>query len=245
MASGGNPCSNRLLRICDVAQEPLKTLASIDGYAKVPLVSIDVAVVPLSTLVPQISDLVRDAKNKYSQQTPPEGLTVDEAVSITLYTMEADIRSKSLYAVLNQVLRSENRGEQLSAWYLYLRLFFSALCRLPSTRQFLFRGVKMDLHASYPENNTLTWWAFSSCTLKVDALQAFLEPTGARTMFVIECYSGKDIRRFSKFPEEEILILPETQFKVVGVLNNGNGLHTVQLKEKTRSPHITTPAPSK
>ncbi|CAF1981369.1 unnamed protein product [Rotaria magnacalcarata] len=51
-------------------------------------------------------------------------------------------------------------------------------------------------------------------------------------MFAIECNSGKDIRKHSYFEsEDEILHLVATQFKVIGCLDAGNGLHTIQLQE--------------
>ncbi|CAF1517439.1 unnamed protein product [Adineta ricciae] len=47
-----------------------------------------------------------------------------------------------------------------------------------------------------------------------------LGKTNTRTMFAIECQSGKDIRHHSFFPsEDEILLLPATQFGVTGCLD--------------------------
>ncbi|CAF1263887.1 unnamed protein product, partial [Adineta ricciae] len=53
----------------------------------------------------------------------------------------------------------------------------------------------------------------------------------ARTIFNIECESARDIRKHSCFPsEDEILLLPATQFQVNGILNQGD-LHIIHLKE--------------
>ncbi|CAF1413450.1 unnamed protein product [Adineta ricciae] len=55
-------------------------------------------------------------------------------------------------------------------------------------------------------------------------------------MSAIECQSGKDIRHHSFFPsDDEILLLPATQFGVTGCLDQGF-LHMIQLEE-TRLPH--------
>jgi hypothetical protein len=180
------------------------------------------------------------------KKTPPEELTIDEAASITLYTMEWKIHENSLYQVLNEVLRSENRKE-LPPWFLYLKLFLTGLSRLQSTRQFLYRGVKSDLHKRYPKNKNVIWWGFSSCTLKIDVLKSepFLGTKGSRTLFNIECNSGKAIICFSEFPgEKEILLLPETQVETVGLLNQDNSLYIIQLKE-IRSPFSISPPSSK
>ena len=51
-------------------------------------------------------------------------------------------------------------------------------------------------------------------------------------MFAIECDAVKNIRKHSYFPDEdENLIRAGTQFKVLGVLDQGHGLHTIQLEE--------------
>ena len=51
-------------------------------------------------------------------------------------------------------------------------------------------------------------------------------------MFAIECDSGIDIRKHSYFKtEDEMLLLPARHFQVHGSLDQGGGLHVIQLKE--------------
>jgi hypothetical protein len=60
----------------------------------------------------------------------------------------------------------------------------------------------------------------------------FLGTTVSRTIFATECKSGKDIRNHSFYPtEDEILILPATEFKVLDFVDHGQGLHMIHLKE--------------
>ncbi|CAF1367369.1 unnamed protein product [Adineta steineri] len=61
--------------------------------------------------------------------------------------------------------------------------------------QTIYRGVEMDLSAQYPQGQIFTWWGFSSCTNSVQVLQSeqFLGKTGDRTLFSIDCESGKNI----------------------------------------------------
>lgn len=155
MATGGKTTTRHMMRLSDFAQEPLETLAPIGGYESMPIVTIEAAVVPLLTLVPDVKNYVKEAKYVYNQKKPPEGLTIDEAASIMLHTMEGSIYEKGLYKVLDTVLRSKNRTE-LPPCFLYLKLLFTALSRLQSIRRFLFRGVKSDLHAEYPKNKIIT-----------------------------------------------------------------------------------------
>jgi len=78
------------------------------------------------------------------------------------------------------------------------------------------------------------WWGFSSCTKSLDVLadERFLGKNGTRTLFNIECYSGKSIQNYSFYPEEqEVLLPPARQFQVMGSLNQVNGLYIIHLKE--------------
>ena len=101
-------------------------------------------------------------------------------------------------------------------------MIFSGLSRLPSIQRTVYRGVKLDLSAKHPEKKEFFWWGFSSCTTTMNVLKSdqFLGKTGLRTLFHIECLTGKDIRHHSYYgQEEEILLLRVTD------------LHVIQLKE--------------
>jgi hypothetical protein len=90
------------------------------------------------------------------------------------------------------------------------------------------------LSDQYRLGSTVVWWGFSSCTLSIDTLsnERFLGKSGSRTFFTIECDSGKNIRSHSYYEkEDEVLLLPARQFRVIGSLDQGNGLHIIQLKE--------------
>jgi hypothetical protein len=222
----------RILRITDVAQEPVQMLAPIVGFKDMPIVSLENAVKPLALSLPDVQSFAYSAKQR-CKKPPPDGLTIDESASIMLYTMGWKPLDECLYVALNATLRLEDR-EKLEPWFLYLKLFFTALERLPSTQKTIYRGVKLDLSEQYQSSKIIVWWGFSSCTIAINVLQSelFLGKTGNRTMFAIECSSGKDIRKHSYFQkEDEVLLLAATQFKVIGCLDLGHGLHQIQLQE--------------
>ena len=230
--SSSSDNEQRLLRISDIAQEPYEMLSPIYGHESAPLVSLDAAVEPLVNLLPAVQAFAYTAKER-CKKPPADELTIDESASIMLYTMSWKPREKCLYFALNATLRSEDRGK-LEPWFHYLKLFLTGLSRLSSKHRVVFRGVRLDLHEKYPKDTIITWWAFSSCTASIQVLQSelFLGKTGARTMFTIECDSGKDIGKHSYFPAEDEILLPAaTQFKVIGCLDNGNSHYTIQLKE--------------
>ena len=232
MATCGNASVQRYVRVSGIGKESLQMHIPIRGYENMLLVSLETAVEPLRLILPEIQDYVYVAKQRCSP-IPANGLTKDESASIILYSMEWEPHDKCLYFALNSTLRSEDR-QQLKPWFSYLKLILTALSRLPSTRNFVYRGVKMDLHEKYPKGKTFLWWGFSSCTSSIQVLENehFLGKTGLRTFFTIDCNSGKDISRHSYYQtEKEILLLAARQFEVLACLQPAAGLHMIQLKE--------------
>ena len=133
-------------------------------------------------------------------------MTNDEAAAIQLYTQHC-----CLYPMLNAALRDHTHPENLTAFKPYLKLFLTALNKLPLVRANVYRGVKGDLHETYDQlqGQVFRWWAFSSTTPRESQAETFLGE-GERTLFVIDAV-GVDISAFSVFYDErEVLILPGT-----------------------------------
>ena len=128
----------RIVRLSDVVNEPLEMLLPISGFQNMPIVPLETAVQPLVYLVPGVENYTYIAKQR-CRKSPADDLTTDESASIILYTMGWLSSDKCLYNVFNATLRSVDR-ERLKPWFLYLKLLFTALHRLPSTRLFVYRG---------------------------------------------------------------------------------------------------------
>ncbi|CAF0981264.1 unnamed protein product [Adineta steineri] len=243
MATDGNVDSQQFTRVSDIVKEPQKMLMPIEGYEEMPIVSLEEAVAPLVSILPKVQNYAYVAKER-CESVPPDDLTQDESASIMLYSMEWEPHEKCLYFALNATLRTEDR-RKLKPWFLYLKLVLTALEKLPSTRCHVFRGVNLDLSNQYTKGKTFVWWGFSSCTTSIEVLEneQFLDKTGERTLFTIECDTGKDISRHSYFQsEEEVLLLAARQFIVVGCLRPAPGLHMIQLKETKPSITLLQPA---
>ena len=219
-------------RVTDFSAESDQSLSSICGYDAVPLLSLEEAVLSLVSLLPAVQSYAYSVKQKC--MNPADGLTQNESAAIMLYTMTWEPLDQCLYYALNATLRSVAR-QKLQPWFPYLKLLLTALSRLPSTGyRTIYRGVKLDFSDGYSMRDTVVWWGFTSCTASINVLQSeiFLGKTGNRTMFAIETDSGINIRNHSYFKtEEEVLLLPARQFKVHGCLDQGGGLHVIQLKE--------------
>ncbi|CAF1940948.1 unnamed protein product [Rotaria magnacalcarata] len=220
-------------RFTDLYHEPVDHLLSpINGYQDVQLVSLTEAVEPVSRLFDGIKDQVFVAL--HNCQNPADGLNQDESAAIQLYTMQFG-GGPSLYLLLNQSLRSENRGE-LKPWFSFLKLFLTALHKLPSYCGTVWRGIRdVDLSSKYQKGTQLAWWGVSSCTTDCEILRSdqFLGRQGLRTLFSIECMNGKAMEKHSHYKntEKEIVLMPGSYFEVMGHLNPAPELHIIHLKE--------------
>ncbi|CAF1384681.1 unnamed protein product, partial [Didymodactylos carnosus] len=168
-------------RYSDIDGEPMRLFDPIEGYQKLPLLSLEKSVEPLSDLIDDLPRRVWMAKENCQERS--DSLTEDEAAAICLYTMEWKSRERSLYYQLNETLRSKERAQLIDVWLPYLKLVLTALCKLPSVKQLVWRGAKVDLSGSYKRGKKYPWWGFSSCTESIEVLQskAFLGKSGTQT----------------------------------------------------------------
>jgi hypothetical protein len=216
-----------------------KTSLHIDGYEQTPILSIEAAVVSLKHLIPDIHEKVEIARRRKRHNQ----LTRDESTAIRLYTTQWENNENSLYWLLNRDLREANHREQMEPWFGYLKLFLMGLMKLPSENRTVYRGVKMDFSEDYAGKEDITWWHINSCSENVKALEDFIGQSGKRTLFSIESCRGKMIQECSDYPEEqEILLLPGTRLRVVGILKQPSDLHIIQLKEVVpEEPYLQIP----
>ena len=230
-----------------ISDEPKQLLQPIAGYAFEPILPIEEACKPLISIVARLEAHVWIAKQ--NSKNPADGLTQDESAAIRLYTMEwdtgVDEPRGSLYVHLNRTLKLVDRIK-LRPWFRYLKLFLTALAKLPSApHQTVWRGVRKDHSADYPPGTEVTWWAFSSCTTSLSVLESdlYLGNVGTRTLFSIETINGRTIRSHSHFTtEDEILLLPGTFFEVKSRLNPAPDLHIIHLQQKI-PPHVLLEPP--
>jgi len=217
-------------RIMDVGNENLKFLSPISGMKNIPILNLSECIKNIP--VPEI-DSFAWISNMFasSMESIPNGITNDQAAAINLYTRAwTEGPQHSLYYILNQALRTENRA-QSKPFFPYLKLLLTAMKALPTYNGIVWRGVKGDIHKSYIKDKDIIWWGFSSCTTNMDALKIFLGKE-ERTLFCIETSSAVDIMEFSEFKQEsEVLLPPGTFLKVKNKFDTGGGLVIVEMKE--------------
>ncbi|CAF1496231.1 unnamed protein product [Adineta steineri] len=224
-------------RFIDADKEPTRPRMPIEGYEKKPLVSLEEAVQKVKDLVHDFDRILWLTKRDLT--TPVDGLNIDESAAIRLYTLQWSQPYESLYAQLNRTLRAELR-EQLTVWFSYLKIFLTALYKLPSIKKTVWRGVHGDVSEHYKKD--YIWWGFSSCTETMDVLEQFIGRTGVRTIFMIECLNGKNIRNHSVYENEnEILLMPGTYLRVKSKWSPADGLHMIHLEEATPPHQLIAP----
>lgn len=215
-------------RFCDV-DVSFKRLPAVFGYQDERVVSLEKALEPIVSQIDQLPRYIKEAKRR-CRYPSEHGLTHDQSAAVFIYSMESG--DKSLYRLLNQALRSENR-EELKVWFHYLNLLDTALDQLPSQKVTVWRGVPLNVGRDFKKGQTLTWWSFSSCTSSVDVIQGFLKNNEHSTLFLIEATNGKNISEYTQYANENEILLPMGfSFRVKSdPLVQPNGSYVVHLME--------------
>ncbi|CAF1433646.1 unnamed protein product, partial [Didymodactylos carnosus] len=232
-------------RFLDGCEERGRLLIPLEGYEDYPLLSLEEAAEPIQHLCQNLLAKVWIIKEQ-RENLPDDFLSIDEVAAIQLYTLEWNPSHNTVYYQLNDVLRSKEREQLISPWFLYLKLFLTALFKLQSVQTTIWRGVRGDLSEQYPGGKKVIWWGFSSCTESIEVLEIdkFLGKDGDRTLFSIQCLNGKSIKKYSSFSENEMLLMPATYLEVISILHAANGLHIIHLKELI-PPYELLKSPSK
>ncbi|CAF3150188.1 unnamed protein product, partial [Rotaria sp. Silwood2] len=206
-----------------------KNLPAVYGFRSKALVSIGEA---LEAIVPQIDQLLYyiQVARKHCLYPSEHGLTRDESASVYIYTMEWG--DNSLYRVLNRALRSEDR-ESLKIWFSYLKLFHTALEKLPTVKKVIWRGVPVDIGNNFTKEEIVTWWSVNSCSSSVYVIKDFLGSTAKTTLFRIEAVNGKNVSGYTAYENQgEIILGIGTQLRVKSnALDNPQGSHIIHLVE--------------
>jgi len=206
-----------------------KRLPPVYGFHSEDLVSLEEALQPIESQIKELSRYVKTAK-KYCNYPNKHGLSKDQSATIYIYTMEWG--ETSLYRVLNQALRSENR-QALKIWFPYLKLFDTALDLLPTVKEPVWRGIPLDIGKSFTRNQMFTWWSVSSCSSSVNVIEQFLQDATSSTLFLIEVVNGKNVSGYTHYEtEDEVILKFGTEFRVkADPLKRPDGSHTVHLIE--------------
>ena len=207
-----------------------------------PLVSLKQALQPLHGIVPELDQMFQIVQVRDRQDDDNDSLSLDQSASIRLYTLQRRSSQFSFGYLLDRILDLQTYPQVLP-WFLYLRLFFDALSKLPSnTVSRLYRAMEIDTRDVYNKGDEVTWPNFVSCTSSRDFVDARIGDNQSFVIFSIKCNSAKDIRRYSGGSiADEFLLCPGQTFKVMGSSPHGNHSKLVQLEEILQSDRNTEP----
>jgi hypothetical protein len=214
-----------MLRFTNVDQKPTR-LPPIYGYVTHPLLPLRQALDPLVSKIQGLDHFIKIAKSEC--HFPSEhGLTRDESAAVYIYTM--DWGEQTLYRELNKILRVEDRSV-LKPWHGYLKLFDTAIQKLPNLQMNLWRGIDVNASKNFKEDDEMTWWTISSCSSSLQVVEGFLGSMS--TIFMIEAKNGKDISTYSNFSKEKEVILGlGTRLRVASNMLGHSSLNVVHLLE--------------
>ena len=197
----------------------------IFGYEELPLLTLEESVQELVPLIPDVKNNVTTAYEKWNRHSSL--LTRDESAAIYLYTMPGI----SFFESFNKALGTKER-DNLKPWLAFLKLFITALRKLPSTRTTVWRGVRENVSSPFDTDDIHIWWNVNSCTIATNVAEMFLGNGG--TLFAIETIHGKDIATFSACPhEQEIILMPGTRVRRKAIPLEYKGLLFLHLEEIT------------
>ncbi|CAF4005555.1 unnamed protein product [Rotaria magnacalcarata] len=201
----------------------------IYGYRSEQLVSIEKALEPIVPHIDQLLYYIKIAK-KHCHFPSEHGLTQDQSAAVYIYTMEWG--DTALYGVLNKALRSENR-RALKIWFPYLKLVDTALDKLPTIKEVVWRGVPIDIGKNFTKNQIVTWWSVNSCSSSPNVIKDFLGDNKKSTLFLIEAINGKNVSGYTEYEsEDEVILQMGTEFHVKSdPLDQSNGSYVVHLIE--------------
>jgi hypothetical protein len=215
-------------RFCDIDCS-FKRLPPVYGFYAEDIVSIEKALEPIEPHINQLPRFIKIAK-KHCHYPSEHGLSKDQSAAVYIYTMEWG--NTTLSHVLNNALRSDNR-QALKIWFPYLKLFDTALDKLPTVKEAVWRGIPLDIGKNFLKNKLVTWWSVNSCSSSANVIKNYLEKDKKLTLFLIEAINGKKISGYTEYEDEdEIILRIGTQFRVKGdPLDCSNGSYIVHLIE--------------
>lgn len=199
---------------------------SADEYLRYKLPTLEQAVASIIPRNNHLNQLIEIAKAKCHFPSK-HNLTLDESAAIYLYTMEWN--DTSLYDVIEKDLCSTDRSTSQS-WFLYLKLFNTAVKKLPDCRMNVWRGINEDLCKKLKKDDQFIWRCFTSCSSDDGFIQECLDINF--TLCMIETIHAKDISIYSSCPNQhEIILCPDTRLQVLSYVKTPISSSKLHLRE--------------
>ena len=183
-------------------------LILINGYQYEPLVSLEEALKSFDDKINQLYKYIQEAKMKCYYPNA-HGLTRDESAAIYIYTMRWEPRC--VYDHLEDAWESKDRL-QLKPWFKYLKLFRSALDKLPNAKTEVWQGVAYDedIRKMLSPSSSPLYSSMGSCLTSEREMRDYLHKKGDKKTILIgyESVNAKDIIDYTVNKSKEVIIWP-------------------------------------
>ena len=163
------------------------------------------------------------SRKKLGSETHPEFL------ALYTYTLE----DPQVYSDFNRQTRELgplHKSYNYKAFYYFISMGMNKISPKPFSRT-VYRGVTYPVSAEV--GSKFTFNCFTSTSELRSVAESFLGGKNPKTLFIIETNRGADISTYSKFPdEEEVLISPCEMFDVIKI-NKENGIQEIYLRSSS------------
>jgi hypothetical protein len=213
----------------------INPLTLISGYQNEPLVSLEEALKPFDGKIDQLSKYIKEAKTECNRSSKHH-LTHDESAAIYIYTMKW--KPRCLYDHLQAAWNSEDRS-QLKPWFKYLKLFKSALDKLPDVKTEIWQGKAYDEDTKEKLSSKKKVPLYSSmgfCSTSDNEIKDYLYNNVDTKMILIgyESVNGKSVSGYTAGSLNEVILWPGTKLGVAQcVVIDAKGSMYFHLKGQT------------
>mmetsp|Transcript_105268 Transcript_105268/g.185976 ORF Transcript_105268/g.185976 Transcript_105268/m.185976 type:complete len:686 (+) Transcript_105268:53-2110(+) len=201
--------------------------------------------------VPKIDSIAEDCENKVKELKfvkLPVKLSDDHLTALVAYTHDVMNAGKkpqgNIYFEMNRALRTRNVAARTAAmrdWGPFASYLIMALGKLPDFAGVCYRGYpnKSEAIKEYELGRPIQWGAFASVTTNFEAAKAFTNrKTGV--IFKIAVTSGRQIHKYSFFPDEsEVLLTPSHRFTVGSEPYQEDGYTCIYLIQQKKSAFVS------
>ncbi|CAF1204676.1 unnamed protein product [Rotaria sordida] len=128
----------------------------------------------------------------------------------------------------------------IEPWFSYLKLFNTALEKLPTISNKVWRGMSITIANNLKKNEDIIWGCISSCSSSIDIIKNYLDEKSI--LCSIEVKSGKHICGYTGYlKEDEVLLLPGTRLRVKKIgYDSSIRQHVIHLVEIANENHKTS-----
>ncbi|CAF1482924.1 unnamed protein product, partial [Rotaria sordida] len=170
------------------------------------------ALQPFHDQIDQLSHFIKEAKTECYYPSE-HNLTRDESAAIYIYTMKW--ANNCLYDHLQEAWKTEDRAT-MKRWFKYLRLFKSALDKLPHSKRKIWQGVPFDetfIEKLNSKSSSTLYTSMGSCLPSSNEIKDYLQNNFSNKIILIgyESVNGKSIADYTANSRHEYVISPSTK----------------------------------